>query len=161
MGEQIPDYELNPEEDRTEDDNPRVAALRATVAGMQTVLKLMAVGIVAALAVAGFSIYHAASQNATVSFQATRIKGLESASTRMAGQLAELANRETQTSARLSADDPSQDGSIITCTDLAHVRLPQTNTNASFSVSSVPGTGSISLGTSSIPFPLPAHCKAK
>lgn len=113
-------------------------------------LALTLFGIILALTVAVLALLHSSSADSTVALQATRIQNLESANTRMAGQLAALSNRQTQMSAQVSAADPANDSTLITCADLRHMHLTATTGG------SIEAGGVIGLGEN--PVPLPGHC---
>jgi hypothetical protein len=109
---------------------------------------LVIAGIVAAFATGLVGLLH---ENNVSRLQATQIRELESANTRLAGELSAESSQLTQVSAKLAAADPASDSNLITCRDLRTMGLMATN-----GAGIVTG-GGISLNQS--PVPLPGHCK--
>jgi hypothetical protein len=119
-----------------------------------TGLAITAVIAVAALWAAAISLVMLLHARNISSAQATQIRALNQANTHLAGEVAALSTRQTQTSAQVAAADPAADSSLITCTDLKHMRLM---TATGGSVSSVPGTVSLTQS----PVSLPQHCSSR
>lgn len=127
---------------------------RASGAMVLAVIASCVAGVAIIGAVIAIVLYFGA--RSTSSFQTTQIHGLDQSYSRLAGEYAALSNRQAQTSAQVAASDPAFDSSLITCSDLRHMGLV-TTTGGSVSVSSVPGTASVSLSQNRVR--LPSHCK--
>lgn len=108
-------------------------------------------GILLALAVSGFALIHSTEPSPGSTFQEKQIQNLETANTRLAGELAGLSNQQTHLSSTLaSVTSPSP--LLITCGDLRRVRLTVTTGG------SIEAGGVVGLTQDTVPFPLPAHC---
>jgi uncharacterized protein HemX len=130
-------YELHPEK-KAQDVKHADAAKTA----------LVIAGIVAALSAAIVGILYANNVNNS---QATQIRALNSANTRLAGELSAQSNQLARISARLAAvQSAANDPILITCTDLRHMNLMATDS------AGIEAGGSIGLNQS--PVPLPPHC---
>lgn len=115
---------------------------------------LVTAGITAAIAVAalGLSIVSLLHLDNVSELQATQIRLLDQANTRLAGELSAESTQLSQMTVRLAGADPASDSNLVTCRDLKNMGLVATNGG---SVSSVPGP--VSLSQSAVP--MPGHCE--
>jgi hypothetical protein len=145
--EDIPaSYEIVPGEGCAGQLSPRHLSIT-----LGTGLALTAIIAAAALVTAAISITLLLHARNASSSQTAQIHALDQSNTRLALEVAGLSNHQSQMSAQVAAADPSSDSNLITCTDLRHMGLMATD---GASVSSVPGTVSLSQS----PVSLPAHC---